>query len=49
MDSGSPVKKIVETNEPRSEERNWMVKRRIMGKSNRPIGLKSSAKASVMA
>jgi hypothetical protein len=36
MVSGSLVEKMLETNELRSEERNWMVRRR------RPTGLKSS-------
>ncbi|OMO53645.1 hypothetical protein CCACVL1_28481 [Corchorus capsularis] len=49
MVSGSPVEKMLETKEPRSEERNWMVRRRMMGRRRRPTGLKSSAIASVMA
>jgi hypothetical protein len=36
MVSGSPVEKMLKTNEPRSEERNWMVRRR------RPTGFRSS-------
>ncbi|KAL4388371.1 hypothetical protein GQ457_09G023780 [Hibiscus cannabinus] len=49
MESGSPVEKTAETNEPRSEERNWIVRRRIMGKRRRPSGVKISEMASVMA
>jgi hypothetical protein len=36
MVSGSPVEKMLKTNERRSEERNWMVRRR------RPTGFRSS-------
>jgi hypothetical protein len=36
MVSGSPIEKMLERNKPRSEERNWMVRRR------RPAGLRSS-------
>jgi hypothetical protein len=36
MVSGSPVEKMLKINEPRSEERNWMVRRR------RPTGFRSS-------
>lgn len=49
MVSGSPVEKIAETNEPRSDERNWIVRRRMIGKRRRPSGLKSSDMASVTA
>jgi hypothetical protein len=36
MVSGSPIEKMLERNKPRSEEKNWMVRRR------RPAGLRSS-------
>lgn len=49
MESGSPVEKMLDINEPRSEERNWMTRRRMMGKRRRPMGLSSSEMASVMA
>ncbi|MED6130297.1 hypothetical protein PIB30_000196 [Stylosanthes scabra] len=48
MVSGSPVK-MAETKEPRSEERNWIMSRRMIGRSRRPRGLRSSEIASVMA
>lgn len=47
--SGSPVEKMVEMKEPRSEERNWMVRRRIIGSKRSPTGLKRSEMASMMA
>ena len=47
--SGSPVEKMLEMKEPRSEERNWIVRRRIIGRRRSPTGLKSSEMASVMA
>lgn len=49
MESGSPVEKMLDMNEPRSEERNWMTRRRMTGKRRRPKGLRSSEMASVMA
>uniref|UniRef100_A0A2P2NH86 Uncharacterized protein n=1 Tax=Rhizophora mucronata TaxID=61149 RepID=A0A2P2NH86_RHIMU len=49
MVSGSPVENMEERKEPRSEDRKWMVRRRIMGKRRRPSGLKRSEMASVMA
>ncbi|KAE8736043.1 hypothetical protein F3Y22_tig00000218pilonHSYRG00252 [Hibiscus syriacus] len=49
MESGSPVEKRAETKEPRSEERNWIVRRSRMGRRSRPSGVKRSEMASVMA
>ncbi|KGN57119.1 hypothetical protein Csa_011541 [Cucumis sativus] len=49
MESGSPEEKMAETKEPRSEERNWMVRRRRMGRRRRPKGLRRSEMASVRA
>lgn len=46
--SGSPVENMEETKEPRSEERNWIVRRRMIGRRRRPTGLRSSEMASVM-
>ncbi|KAH0927746.1 hypothetical protein HID58_020002 [Brassica napus] len=40
---------MAETKEPRSEERNWMVRRRMMWSKRCPTGLRSSEIPSVMA
>ncbi|KAK6930172.1 hypothetical protein RJ641_004266 [Dillenia turbinata] len=49
MVSGSPVENKAEMKEARSEERNWMARSRMIGRSKRPMGLNSSEMASVMA
>lgn len=49
IELGSPVEKMLEMNEPLSEERNCIVRRRIMGRRRKPTGVRRSEMKSVMA